>query len=66
MAVIPRAGPLPAPANATNTRLGPPTRVVSSSSSSVGELLGGEGVNFDSAAFGYFEVPSSFDCGHGG
>ena len=28
MAVILRAGPLPAPANATNTQLGPPTRVV--------------------------------------
>ena len=66
MAVIPRAGPLPAPANATNTRLGPPTRVVSSSSPSVEELPGGEGVNFDSAAFGHFEEPSSFDRGHGG
>jgi len=40
--------------------------VVSSSSPSVEELPGGEGVNFDSAAFGHFEEPSSFDRGHGG
>jgi len=63
MVLIPRAGPLPAPANVSNSRLGPPTRVVSasSSSSSVEELPGGEGVAFDSAQFGYFDEPGSFD-----
>jgi hypothetical protein len=40
--------------------------VVSSSSPSVEELPGGEGVNFDSVAFAHFEEPSSFDRGHGG
>lgn len=63
MAMIPRAGALPAPANVSNSRLGPPTRVISSTSPSVEELPGGEGVAFDSAAFGHFEESSSFDRG---
>ena len=65
MAIIPRAGAMPAPANVSNTRLGPPTRVISpsSSSSSVEELPGGEGVAFDSAAFSHYDESSSFDRG---
>ncbi len=64
MAIIPRTVPLPAPANVANSRLGPSTRVVSSSPS-VEELPSGAGVSFDGAAFGYSQEPSSFDRGGG-
>lgn len=66
MAMIPRTGPLPAPANVANSRLGPSTRVHSSSSSSVEELPSGAGVTFDGGTFGYYGEPSSFDRGGGG
>ena len=67
MALIPRTGPLLAPANIANSRLGPPTRVFSSTSSShsVEELPSGAGVSFDGAAFGPYEVSTSFDRGGG-
>lgn len=54
---------MPVPANVANSRMSPPTRVVTSSasSSSVDELPSGANVAFDSAEFGYYEEPSSFD-----
>lgn len=57
---------MPASANVANSRLGPPTRVHSSSSSSVEELPSGAGVTFDGGTFGYYGEPSSFDRGGGG
>ncbi len=62
MVLIPRAVPAHAPANATNTRLGPPSRVVSYAGNSVEELSEGTSVSFEGAAFGFRqEAPSSFD-----
>ncbi len=62
MVLIPRAAPAPAPASATNARLGPPSRVVSYAGNSVEELPEGASVSFESAAFGFQQgAPSSFD-----
>lgn len=62
MVLIPKTAPAQAPANAANTRLGPPSRVVSYAGNSVEELPGGAGVSFESAAFGFRQdAPSSFD-----
>ncbi len=62
MALIPRAAPAPAPANATNVRLSPPSRVVSYAGNSVEELAEGTSVSFESAAFGFRQdAPASFD-----
>ena len=69
MAMVPRAGLSPFPSSLSNARSGPPTRVVttSSSRSSVEGLPAGEGVAFDSATYGYFDEPASFDRrGQGG
>ncbi len=61
MVLIPKAAPAPAPASATNARLGPSSRVVSYAGNSVEELPGGASVSFDSAAFGFRQdAPSSF------
>ncbi len=62
MVLIPRAVPAQAPTNATNARLGPPSRVVSYTGDSVEELPEGASVSFESAAFGFRQdAPSSFD-----
>ncbi len=62
MVLIPRTAPAPAPSNATNVRLGPPSRVGSYAGNSVEELAGGTSVSFESAAFGFRQdAPASFD-----
>lgn len=62
MVLIPRAAPAQVPANPTNTRLSPPSRVVSYAGNAVDELPGGASVNFESAAFGFRQdEPASFD-----
>ena len=62
MVLIPRAAPAQAPANATNVRLGPSSRVVSYAGNSVEELPQGASVSFESAAYGFRQdAPSSFD-----
>lgn len=66
MATVPKVAPAPTPANASNLRSGPPSRVASLGSS-IDELQGGNSVAFNSGAFGFREEGrSSFDQGGGG
>ena len=59
MATVPKTSLALNPASITKTRLGPPTRVVSQSQSSVEELQYSTNVSFDSAAYGFREEDRS-------